>query len=139
MNSPVSILGLHHFAWRGRDSEETRHFCEDLLGLPLTHVIKSDIVPSTGEYCPYVHIFVQMADGSYIAFFDTAALCGSGEVRVLDGEVDHRDVVLTKAERETNSGASSFDRQYSPVPGGQETPMLIGWIMQEVKKTRHIL
>src|SRR5690606_9549570 len=27
-------------------------------------------------------------------------LCGSCEVRVLDGEVDHRDLVLTRAERE---------------------------------------
>ncbi|RQH00152.1 cytochrome P450/oxidoreductase [Paraburkholderia dinghuensis] len=29
-------------------------------------------------------------------------LCGSCEVRVLAGEIDHRDVVLTRAERETN-------------------------------------
>ena len=75
---PVPVRGLHHFAWRCRDSEETRRFYEDLLGLPLVHVIKSDHVPSTGEYCPYVHIFFQMRDGSYIAFFDlgddTAAL-----------------------------------------------------------------
>lgn len=78
MSSPVPILGLHHFAWRCRDSEETRRFYEDLLGLPLVHVIKSDNVPSTGEYCPYVHIFFEMGDGSCIAFFDlgddTAAL-----------------------------------------------------------------
>jgi ferredoxin-NADP reductase len=30
-------------------------------------------------------------------------LCGSCEVRVLDGAVDHRDVVLTRAEKEANS------------------------------------
>ena len=66
----VPIAGLHHFAWRCVDCEETRHFYEDLLGLPLVHVIKADIVPSTGEYCPYVHIFFRMGDGSYIAFFD---------------------------------------------------------------------
>ena len=65
-----AILGLHHFAWRCRNAEETRAFYEDLLGLPLTHVIKQDHVPSTGQYCPYVHIFFKMADGSYIAFFD---------------------------------------------------------------------
>ncbi|WP_250528039.1 cytochrome P450/oxidoreductase [Caballeronia sp. GAWG2-1] len=29
-------------------------------------------------------------------------LCGSCEVRVLDGEIDHRDVVLTRAERQSN-------------------------------------
>ena len=67
---PPPIHGLHHFAWRCRDSEETRRFYEDLLGLPLAHVIKSDHVPSTGEYCPYVHIFFRMRDGSFIAFFD---------------------------------------------------------------------
>jgi catechol 2,3-dioxygenase-like lactoylglutathione lyase family enzyme len=66
----VPIRGLHHFAYRCRDCEETRRFYEDLLGLPLVHVIKADHVPSTGEYCPYVHIFFQMTDGSYIAFFD---------------------------------------------------------------------
>src|SRR5689334_11791752 len=68
--APRPVHGLHHFAWRCRDAEETRHFYEDVLGLPLVHVIKSDHVPSTGEYCPYVHIFFQMADGSYVAFFD---------------------------------------------------------------------
>lgn len=64
------IRRLHHFAWRCRDAEETRHFYEDILGLPLVHVIKNDHVPSTGEYCPYVHIFFRMKDDSHIAFFD---------------------------------------------------------------------
>ena len=62
----VPVLGLHHFAWRCRDSEETRAFYEDLLGLPLVHVIRSDVVPSTGEHCPYVHIFFRMTDGSHL-------------------------------------------------------------------------
>jgi catechol 2,3-dioxygenase-like lactoylglutathione lyase family enzyme len=66
----IPVRGLHHFAWRCRDAEETRHFYEDLLGLPLAHVIKADNVPSTGEHCPYVHIFFEMRDGSYVAFFD---------------------------------------------------------------------
>lgn len=74
----VPIHGLHHFAWRCRDAEETRHFYEDLLGLPLVHIIRADLVPSTGEHCPYVHLFFQLTDGSCVAFFDlgddTAAL-----------------------------------------------------------------
>jgi catechol 2,3-dioxygenase-like lactoylglutathione lyase family enzyme len=65
-----TIKGLNHFAWRCRNAEETRAFYEDLLGLPLAHVIKADRVPSTGEYAPYVHVFFRMGDGSYIAFFD---------------------------------------------------------------------
>jgi len=70
MAALVPIQGLHHYAYRCRDAEETRHFYEDLLGLPLAHVIRADHVPSTGEYCPYVHIFFEMRDGSYMAFFD---------------------------------------------------------------------
>jgi catechol 2,3-dioxygenase-like lactoylglutathione lyase family enzyme len=66
----VPIRGLHHYAYRCRDCEETRAFYEDVLGLPLVHVIRSDIVPSTGEHCPYVHIFFRMTDGSHLAFFD---------------------------------------------------------------------
>ena len=64
------IKGLHHFAHRCKDAEETRHFYEDILGLPLFHIIQSDVVPSTGEYCPYTHVFFRMTDGSCIAFFD---------------------------------------------------------------------
>ena len=66
----VAIQGLHHFAWRCRNAEETRHFYEDLMGLPLVHVIRADHVPSTGEWCPYVHIFFRLGDGSHVAFFD---------------------------------------------------------------------
>jgi glyoxylase I family protein len=66
----VPVNGLHHFAYRCRDAEQTRHFYEDILGLPLFHYIRSDVVPSTGEYCPYVHIFFRMTDGSCLAFFD---------------------------------------------------------------------
>ena len=70
MPPPVAVHGLHHFAWRCRDAEETRHFYEDILGLPLVHVIRAENVPSTGEYCPYVHIFFRLQDGSSMAFFD---------------------------------------------------------------------
>ena len=70
MPAAVPINGLHHFAYLCRDAEETRHFYEDILGLPLFHYIRSDIVPSTGEFCPYVHIFFRMTDGSCLAFFD---------------------------------------------------------------------
>jgi len=73
MGSNVSLLNLqrlHHFAWKCCDIEETKAFYTGILGLPLTHVIESDYVPSTGEYAPYTHIFFTMLDGSSIAFFD---------------------------------------------------------------------
>ena len=70
MPAAAPIRQLHHFAWRAKDAEETRHFYEDILGLPLYHIIQSDYVPSTGEYCPYTHFFFRLQDGSSIAFFD---------------------------------------------------------------------
>ena len=68
--APPAIQQLHHYAYKARDAEETRHFYEDILGLPLYHIIQSDYVPSTGEYCPYTHFFFRLQDGSFIAFFD---------------------------------------------------------------------
>ncbi len=68
--APPPIHQLHHYAYRAKDAEETRHFYEDILGLPLYHIIQSDVVPSTGEHCPYTHFFFRLQDGSFIAFFD---------------------------------------------------------------------
>jgi catechol 2,3-dioxygenase-like lactoylglutathione lyase family enzyme len=64
------LAGLHHFAYRCRDAEETRHFYEDTLGLPLVVAVAHDRVPSSGEEHPYLHIFFALADGSMLAFFD---------------------------------------------------------------------
>ena len=68
--APAPVLGLHHNAYRCRDAEETRHFYEDVLGLPLVHVVKEQFVPSTGEKSPFAHLFFELKDGSCIAFFD---------------------------------------------------------------------
>ena len=66
---PNKVSKLHHFAYRCRDAEETRVFYEDVLGLPLVHVVRAEKV-STGETAPFAHIFFQLRDGSHIAFFD---------------------------------------------------------------------
>ena len=68
--TPSAVLGLHHNAYRCRDAEETRQFYEDVLGLPLVHVVKESKVPSTGENTPFVHLFFELKDKSCIAFFD---------------------------------------------------------------------
>ena len=64
------LAGLHHHAYRCRDAEETRHFYEDVLGLPMVVAVAHDRVPSTGDEHPYVHIFFGLGDGSMLAFFD---------------------------------------------------------------------
>lgn len=70
MTKAPRLKGLYHFAYPCRDAEETRQFYEDLLGLPLVNCMLADLVPSTGEEKPYAHMFFEMGDGSYIAFFD---------------------------------------------------------------------
>lgn len=65
----MQIQGLHHNAYRCRDSEETRAFYEDFLGLPLAAVL--DIRESkTGRAVKVLHSFFELGDGSYLAFFE---------------------------------------------------------------------
>lgn len=65
-----AIKGLYHFAFPCRDAEETCAFYEGLLGLPLVNCMRAERVPSGAQCDPYSHLFFQMGDGSYIAFFD---------------------------------------------------------------------
>jgi catechol 2,3-dioxygenase-like lactoylglutathione lyase family enzyme len=69
--APPAVHGLHHFAYKCRDPEETRVFWEELLGLPLVHVIEEhDVKTTTGDTVSFAHFFFQMRDGSFVAFFD---------------------------------------------------------------------
>lgn len=64
------IKQLHHYACRCRDSEQTRQFYEVFLGLRLAEakLIEETI---TGRPVRALHTFYEMADGSYLAFFET--------------------------------------------------------------------
>jgi catechol 2,3-dioxygenase-like lactoylglutathione lyase family enzyme len=63
------IKGLHHNAYRCRDSEETRRFYEDFLGLPLAGTLEIKETKS-GRKTSTLHTFYRMDDGSYLAFFE---------------------------------------------------------------------
>ena len=63
------IKGLHHNAYRCRDSEETRRFYEDFLGLPLAEAFEIKETKS-GRKTSVLHSFYQLDDGSYLAFFE---------------------------------------------------------------------
>jgi len=66
----MTILSLHHAAYRCKDAQQTVDFYTKLLGLEFTMAMAEDTVPSTGEHSPYMHIFFRMADGSHVAFFE---------------------------------------------------------------------
>ena len=63
------IKGLHHNAYRCRDSEETRRFYEDFLGLPLASTLEIGET-RTGRATHALHTFYEMGDGSFLAFFE---------------------------------------------------------------------
>jgi len=63
------IKGLHHNAYRCRDSEETRKFYEDFLGLPLAGTLEIKESKS-GRRTNTLHTFYRLDDGSFLAFFE---------------------------------------------------------------------
>jgi len=65
----IQIKGLHHNAYRCKDSEETRKFYEDFLGLPLAQSLRLDESKS-GRKVKVLHTFYQLGDGAYLAFFE---------------------------------------------------------------------
>ena len=61
---------LHHNAYRCRDSERTRAFYEDFLGLPLVKTLPIEQT-KTGRATKALHTFYRLDDGSHLAFFET--------------------------------------------------------------------
>ena len=70
MNSALPTR-LHHTAYVSKDLEATRHFYEDVLGMPLvaTWCEQEELFGSERTYC---HCFFGLADGSALAFFQFA-------------------------------------------------------------------
>lgn len=64
------INRFNHVAFRCKDAAETVDFYTKALGLPFVHAISNDVVPSVQTYCPHLHIFFGLDDGSSIAFFE---------------------------------------------------------------------
>ena len=69
MNSVPSRL--HHTAYVSKDLEATRHFYEDILGIPLVATwCETDFL--FGKDRTYCHLFFGLKDGSALAFFQFA-------------------------------------------------------------------
>jgi catechol-2,3-dioxygenase len=67
------IQKLQHNAYCCRDSEETRRFYEDCLGLPLVGTLELDKSKS-GRATNTLHTFYRLDDGSYLAFFESTEM-----------------------------------------------------------------
>ena len=65
----MMIKKLHHAAYRCKNSEETRKFYEDFLGLRLVSAFEINET-KTGRKTSVLHSFYEMEDKSCIAFFE---------------------------------------------------------------------
>jgi catechol 2,3-dioxygenase-like lactoylglutathione lyase family enzyme len=69
--SAVKMGAIHHVAFRCRDAGQTRWFYEDVLGLPVAAGLVFEEMPGTRVPNPYMHLFFELGDGNYLAFFDS--------------------------------------------------------------------
>ena len=81
------IKGLHHNAYRCRDSEETRRFYEEFLGLPLSGTLEIKETKS-GRRTGTLHTFYGLDDGSYLAFFEAPDMPDRKSTRLNSSHTD---------------------------------------------------
>lgn len=70
MKAPIKLNRIHHVAYRCKDAKATADWYAQVLGMEFTTAFAEDHVPSTGEYDPYMHIFLDCGGGNIIAFFE---------------------------------------------------------------------
>lgn len=66
----TALQGIHHVAYRCKDAAATVAFYRDVLDMDFTVAFAEDHVPSTGEYDPYMHVFLDAGNGNVLAFFE---------------------------------------------------------------------
>jgi len=66
----MQIQKIHHVAYRCRDAKETVDFYGAHLNMGFVLAIAEDHVPSTGQYDPYMHVFLDAGQGNVLAFFE---------------------------------------------------------------------
>jgi catechol 2,3-dioxygenase-like lactoylglutathione lyase family enzyme len=67
------VRHINHHAYACWDSEETRHFYEDILGMPLVATLVLED-PRRTDGSMYCHTFFEIADGGVLAFFEHTSL-----------------------------------------------------------------
>lgn len=115
---------LHHHAFLAKDMEATRHFYEDILGMPLVGTWVERVNPVTGQPDNYVHTFFELNDGSCLAFFQFKSDSASEEQSVngfsdinpfahhIALTVQGKDTVLAFKERLAKAGIPAFETDH---------------------------
>jgi catechol 2,3-dioxygenase-like lactoylglutathione lyase family enzyme len=66
----MKIEKIHHVAYRCRDAQETVAWYGAMLKMDFVLAIAEDHVPSTGQFDPYMHVFLDAGMGNVLAFFE---------------------------------------------------------------------
>ena len=66
----MKIEQIHHVAYRCKDAKETVEWYNKMLKMDFVLAIAEDHVPSTGDYDPYMHVFLDAGNGNILAFFE---------------------------------------------------------------------
>lgn len=68
----IRVRQLFHHAFRAKDSAATRHFYEDILGMPLIATFVETTDPVRNVPTNYIHTYYGTGDGGALAFFQFA-------------------------------------------------------------------
>lgn len=105
------ISKIHHVAYRCKDAYATAKWYEKNLDMKLVLAIAEDHVPSTGEFDPYMHIFLDAGMGNVLAFFELPNQPEMGRdentpkwTQHLALQVDSMETLLAAKERLTANG-----------------------------------
>lgn len=66
----INLKQIHHVAYRCNDARETVEFYKKYLNMDFLVAIAEDLVPSTKEPDPYMHVFLDAGHGNILAFFE---------------------------------------------------------------------
>ena len=66
----MKLSGVHHVAYRCKNAKATVEWYEKYLNMEYKLAFAEDNVPSTGEYDPYMHVFLDAGNGNVLAFFE---------------------------------------------------------------------
>ncbi|HEX7775299.1 MAG TPA: VOC family protein [Parvibaculum sp.] len=110
------IKGFHHIAYRCRDAEETKKFYVDLLGLKPSAALAFDRDPA-GRDRPFMHLFFEMGDGNFIAFFDEPTSASDDVFRMKDGIEDYHFAFEVETKEELDAFIKRLGEAKVPVFG----------------------
>lgn len=97
----INLKQIHHVAYRCNDAKETVEFYKQYLNMDFLVAIAEDLVPSTREPDPYMHVFLDAGQGNILAFFELPTKPKMGKdpntpawVQHIAFELEDRDAVI---------------------------------------------